>query len=58
MVCKNQSQQAQINRTDKMMKTGKTSQKSKLSKFNEIYMEACKRPNGLKNEVSFAKFKP
>ena len=58
MVCKSQSQQVQINCTDKMAKTGKTSQKSKLTEFNEIYMAACKRSNRLKNEVNFTKFKP
>ena len=56
MVCKSQIQQVQINCTDKTMKMGKTSQKSKLSEFNEIYTAACKHPNRLKNEVGFANF--
>ena len=35
----------------KSVKADKKRQKSTLSELNKIYMAACKRPNGLKNEV-------
>ena len=40
----------------KSIKIDKKRQKSTLSELNEIYMAACKRPNGVKNELGSFKF--